>query len=277
MERKTRFFVGFFFFCFTKSPGDHLIFRQNERGACNSKFHLSYNILLPRRADAWLPSPSPRLCTVSVRSYAGVITKFSRMDRLLSFLSYGAPLQPHFNAKLTTNCLHWRKPTRSTFDATTDRGVVFRSHPSCMDYQTTQIQHTYAAHSFFTAMGSPVSVVVAEIVMQNIEEKALATYTWTIPLWLRYVDDTFTAVHKDGIDDFHEHLNRQNADIQFTKEIEENGKTPFLDLLISRDNNRLRTTICRKPTRTDRLLDQSSYNPTPQKATTIRIWPDERN
>ena len=64
-----------------------------------------------------------------------------------------------------------------------------------------------------TAMGSPVSVVVAEIVMQNIEEQALATYTRTIPIWLRYVDDTFTAVHKDGIDDFHEHLNRQNADI----------------------------------------------------------------
>ena len=42
-----------------------------------------------------------------------------------------------------------------------------------------------------TAMGSPVSVVVAEIVMQNIEEQALATYTRTIPLWLRYVDDTF--------------------------------------------------------------------------------------
>ena len=55
-------------------------------------------------------------------------------------------------------------------------------------------------------MGSPVSVVVAEIVMQNIEEQALATYMRTVPLWLHYVDDTFTAVQKDGIDDFHEHL-----------------------------------------------------------------------
>ena len=41
-------------------------------------------------------------------------------------------------------------------------------------------------------MGSPVSVVVAEIVMQNIEEQALATYKRTVPLWLRYVDDTST-------------------------------------------------------------------------------------
>ena len=118
---------------------------------------------------------------------------------------------------------------------------------------------------------APVSVVVAEIVMQNIEEQALATYTRTVPLWLRYVDDTFTAIHKDGIDDFHEHLNRQNADIQFTKEIEENGKIPFLDCLVTPDNNKLKTTIYRKLTHTDRLLDQSSYNPTCHKATTIRI------
>ena len=100
--------------------------------------------------------------------------------------------------------------------------------------------------------------------MQNIDEQALATYTRTV----RYVDDTFTAVHKDGIDDFHEHLNRQN--LQFTKEIEENGKIPFLDCLVTRDNIRQRTPIYRKPTPTDRLLDQSSYNPTSHKATTIR-------
>ena len=53
------------------------------------------------------------------------------------------------------------------------------------------------------------------------------TYTRTICLWVRYVDDTVTAVRKDEIDDFHEHLNRRKADIQFTKEIEENSKTSF--------------------------------------------------
>ena len=62
----------------------------------------------------------------------------------------------------------------------------------------------------------------------------------------------------------------QNADIQFTKEIQENGKLPFLDCLVSRDNNELRTTVYRKPTHTDRLLDESSYNPTSHKVTTIR-------
>ena len=121
-----------------------------------------------------------------------------------------------------------------------------------------------------TAMGSQVSLVVAEIVMQNIGERALATCKRTLPLCLRYVDDTFTASHKDEIDDFHEHFNGQNADIQFTKDIEENGKILFLDCLVTRDNNEPRTTIYRKPTHTDRLLGQSSYNPTSHKATTIR-------
>ena len=61
-------------------------------------------------------------------------------------------------------------------------------------------------------------------------------YVWSIPLWLCYVDDTVTAVHKDEIDDFHEHLNRRKVDIKFSKEIEENGKIPFLDRLVTCNN-----------------------------------------
>ena len=67
-------------------------------------------------------------------------------------------------------------------------------------------------------------------------------------------------------------MNEQNTNIQFTKEIEKNGKLkiPFLDCLVTRENNTLRTTVCRQPTHTDRLLDQRSYNPTSHKATTVR-------
>ena len=45
---------------------------------------------------------------------------------------------------------------------------------------------------------------------------------------------------------------------------------PFLDCIVTHDNSELRTTIYRKQTHTDRLLDQSSYNPTSHKAMTIR-------
>ena len=39
-----------------------------------------------------------------------------------------------------------------------------------------------------------------------------------------YVEDTFAAVNKEIIDNFHEHVIGQKGDIQFTKEIEEYGK-----------------------------------------------------
>ena len=37
--------------------------------------------------------------------------------------------------------------------------------------------------------------------------------------------------------DFHEYLNRQEEDIEFTKEIEQIGKITFLDCLVTRDDN----------------------------------------
>ena len=82
----------------------------------------------------------------------------------------------------------------------------------CLTSTYFQYNGTHYKQLHGTAMGSPVSVVVAEIVMQNIEERALATYKRTLPLWLRYVDDTFTAVHKDEIDDFHPRQKRTTDD-----------------------------------------------------------------
>ena len=120
-------------------------------------------------------------------------------------------------------------------------------------------------------MGSPVSVVVAENVMQNIKEHAPLTCWKKISLWLRYVEDTFTAVWHDEIDTFHQPLKRQHTDIQFTREAEGDGKLPFLGSeVLSWDHNSLRTTIYRKLTHTDRLLDEPFWNPISHKAATIR-------
>ena len=63
--------------------------------------------------------------------------------------------------------------------------------------------------------------------------------------------DTFTTVHKDKIDNFHEPLNRQNADTQFTKEIEENAGRPFHYCLVTRDNK----------TTNDNLQKTDTYRP----------------
>ena len=68
--------------------------------------------------------------------------------------------------------------------------------------------------------------VVAKIVTQNVEKQARATYERTLPLWPRYVDDTFTAVHKGEID--YLQIERPHAVYEGDRG---NGKIPFLDCL----------------------------------------------
>ena len=83
-------------------------------------------------------------------------------------------------------------------------------------------------------MGSPVSIVVAEIIMQNIKEQALATYSETFTLRLRFVNNAIAAVHKNKIYEFHEYLNKQNTSVQLAKEIKENGKIPSPDCFVTK-------------------------------------------
>ena len=68
-------------------------------------------------------------------------------------------------------------------------------------------------------MGSPVSVVVANIVMEHIEDLALSTSLVPTVFWKRYVDDVLTAVPADQIDGMLAHINSINQNIQFTSVI----------------------------------------------------------
>ena len=42
---------------------------------------------------------------------------------------------------------------------------------------------------FGTAMGSPVSVVVANLVMEDVDKRALRDFSTPIHFWKRYIDD----------------------------------------------------------------------------------------
>ena len=79
-----------------------------------------------------------------------------------------------------------------------------------------------------TAMGSPVSVVVADLVMEDVESRALTTFPSSPRFWKRYVDDTCCALRTDLVEDFHCHLNSIESSIQFTLETESDGQLAFL-------------------------------------------------
>ena len=111
-------------------------------------------------------------------------------------------------------------------------------------------------------MGSPVSAVIANLYMEEFEERAIATATYKPKIWKRYMDDTFTILGKDYVDSFLQHLNSQQPTIRFTMEIEKDNTIPFLDTSVSRDSDGLLTTSgYRKPTHTDQYLAYVSHYP----------------
>ena len=111
-------------------------------------------------------------------------------------------------------------------------------------------------------MGSPISPIVANLFMEDLETKALATSTAPPTLWKRYVDDTFIIIHKAEKNNFLQHLNSIDDNIHFTcEEADENGAIAFLDMLITPDEEgRLNISVYRKATHTDQYLHWDSHH-----------------
>ena len=67
-------------------------------------------------------------------------------------------------------------------------------------------------------------------------------------IYRRYVDDIFLLFHsKHRIEKLRNYLNRQHENIKFASEIENEKPISFLDIKISRDNNKFTTSVYRKP------------------------------
>jgi len=49
--------------------------------------------------------------------------------------------------------------------------------------------------NFGTSMGSPLSSIITDIVMQDLERAALETFDFDIPFYYRYIDDIVLVVH----------------------------------------------------------------------------------
>ncbi|BHF77837.1 hypothetical protein SprV_0602094700 [Sparganum proliferum] len=115
-----------------------------------------------------------------------------------------------------------------------------------------------------TPMGSPVSGLVAELVLQELEKIAFLQHKPVY--WRRYVDDTFVIVKKDMLQHFHSLLNAV-----FTREEEKEQQLPFLDVLVRRNlNGELETTVYGQATNTTQLLSFHSNHPVAHKRSCVK-------
>ena len=119
-----------------------------------------------------------------------------------------------------------------------------------------------------TSIGSPISSIIAEAVMQRLEQLAIPEIKPKI--WMRYVDDTFVIIKRHEIDRTVNILNETIPNIAFTVEQEHELQLSFLDILIKRtDQGFLETTVYRKVTHTDQILNYASNHPMQHKASCV--------
>ncbi|KAL9952730.1 hypothetical protein ACROYT_G040023 [Oculina patagonica] len=136
-------------------------------------------------------------------------------------------------------------------------------------------QGTNYKQIFGCPMGSPVSAILANLVMEYVEEKALSSAPHPPKWWFRYVDDSHVCLKKEFVDEFHSHLNSINQHIKFTIEVETEGSIAFLDTKTTRQvDGSIAVSVYRKATHTDRYLDFNSYHHTQHKHSVVRTLMD---
>ena len=63
----------------------------------------------------------------------------------------------------------------------------------------------------------PVSPMLANFVLEDLEETVLGKGKYTTPFYFRYVDDVITALNEDDINSFLEDKNSYHRILKFTK------------------------------------------------------------
>lgn len=142
-----------------------------------------------------------------------------------------------------------------------------------MEQNYFRFNNTYYRQKEGLAMGSPLSPLMAEVFMDNFECKYIVNEPHIL-FYYRYVDDIiilWTGTLRQ-IDIFVSKLNNIHPKIKFKLEVESNQSLNFLDLTISKSQNKLDFQIYRKPTHTDIAIPSTSLHPLQHKLAAFRSY-----
>ena len=101
------------------------------------------------------------------------------------------------------------------------------------------------------AMGSPLGPTLANVFLCYWEDIWLkkCPKKFAPMYYRRYMDDTFVLFSSnDHVKKFHKYLNSRHENMTFTYEVEQNNCLPFLDVLVTREEETFSTSLYRKPT-----------------------------
>lgn len=86
-------------------------------------------------------------------------------------------------------------------------------------------------------MESSASAILANLVMEHVEEKALSSTPNPPKWWVRYIDDSHACVKREHVVEFHSHNDSINPHFKFTIQIESEGSIAFLVTKATREED----------------------------------------
>lgn len=120
--------------------------------------------------------------------------------------------------------------------------------------------------------GSPMSPVIADLVLEYLEEDVLSKFLFKVPFYYRYVDDILICIPTNKLHMVTDGFNSFHPSLEFVPEEEQDGRIPFLDLLVIRkDDGKISTDWYHKETWSGRYLNFYSNLPLNYKRNTIAI------
>lgn len=119
-------------------------------------------------------------------------------------------------------------------------------------------------------MGAPLSPVIADLIMEHLEQECNKKIDFPILFFYRYVDDIILCVHHQNLSQLLNIYNSFHPRLQFTIEQESpNREISFLNLLLSVQDNHIRTNWYRKATYSGRVLNYHSSHSYNQKVAIV--------
>ena len=115
------------------------------------------------------------------------------------------------------------------------------------------------------AMGSPPAPLIANgwLYKRDVEVRGDAK------LYARYMDDIIRSIKRTEINNVLESINKLHPQLKFTIERENEGKLPFLDMLITRRDGKLISSWYSKPTDTGLIMNFHSLAPKRYKRSVV--------
>ncbi|VDL90232.1 unnamed protein product [Schistocephalus solidus] len=121
-----------------------------------------------------------------------------------------------------------------------------------------------------TPMGSPILGLLAQLVLQRLEEAVVQNLM--SKMLLRYVDDTFVVLNNCGVEWLHQSRNVVFSAIKFTREAATGDILPFLDVTVQRlSDGELATSVHRKDSNAEIILNYGSNHLVAHKRNCVQV------